>query len=378
MFGSIGSGDLPGFLSESILGLWQVVNLTIRPRHLTFNDTLQDIAMSRLVRATSLANFAEVARQLGLQPEKLLATVGLDAACLHEPDMRISSAAVLSLLENSAAAAGNSSFGLLMAESRRLSDFGAISLLFRHQATLRSSLDSVMRYREYLNEALTLRVDNDGHRFVLSEEINTDAKRHWPQAIELAVGVMVRLLRTQLGYQWTPTAVCFRHRAPTDIQVHQRVFGLKPTFQSAYDGIEFPSHLLDQESPGTDPVMLRYAQQLVDANRITQERSLAMEVRDSLRLLLPNGSNSIDQIAKTLGYATRTLQRRLDDQGQSYSDLLIQVRRELACTYLADHRYSLDKISQLLGFAQLSVFSRWFRYQFGCAPQAWRKGPRPA
>lgn len=332
--------------------------------------------MSPLVRAASLSNFAEVARQSGLDPERLLRQAGLDPVCLSDPDLRISAAAVLQLLELSAAQARNASFGLLMAESRRLSDFGAISLLFRHQATLQSALAVVMQHREQLNDALEVRLDNDGQQVVLREEFRKLESQPAAQAIELALGVMVRLLRAQLGYQWVPTAVRFRHAAPANLSVHRRVFGLEPQFGSAYDGIEFPVGDLDRANPGADPAMLRYAQQLVDAQAPAKQDSLASEVRDSLRHLLPGGRSSIGQVAQTLGYTARTLQRRLDAQGHSYSMLLEQVRRERVLYYLDDSRYSLEQISALLGFSAPSVFSRWFREQFGQAPRAWRSAGR--
>lgn len=324
--------------------------------------------MNLLVRAASLSNYAEVARQFDLDPERLLRQAGLDRACLHDPDLRINANAVLNLLELSAAKARCPSFGLLMAESRRLSNFGAVSLLLRHEATLRAALEAIVRHRAELNDALAVHIEDNGRRVLLREELRTAQRRAAPQAVELALGVMVRLLRAVLGYRWTPAAVHFRHAAPAELSVHRRVFGIEPTFARACDGIEFPSSDLDRPNPGADPAMLRYAQQLLDAQAAADE-SLASEVRDSLRHLLPGDRVSIRRVARNLGYAPRTLQRRLDALGESYSHLLSEVRRERAEHYLAGRRHSLSEVARLLGFAELSVFSRWYRSQFGHPPR---------
>src|SRR3546814_18976909 len=74
---------------------------------------------------------------------------------------------------------------------------------------------------------------------------------------------MMRLLRAQLGYQWVPSAVRFRHPAPADRSAYRRIFCLDVQFESDYDGIEFPSAALDQINSGADPAMMRYARQLV-------------------------------------------------------------------------------------------------------------------
>src|SRR3546814_16656453 len=103
-----------------------------------------------------------------------------------------------------------------MAESRRLTDCGAISLLFRHQASLRSALDTVLQHRDQLNEALDITTDDDGQRTVLRENLRTPDWQDARQAVELAIGVMMRLLRAQLGYPRVQSAVRFRHPSPAD------------------------------------------------------------------------------------------------------------------------------------------------------------------
>jgi AraC-like DNA-binding protein len=52
------------------------------------------------------------------------------------------------------------------------------------------------------------------------------------------------------------------------------------------------------------------------------------------------------------------------------------VRRSLAERYLANDRYSLTDVSQLLGFAAPSTFSRWFHGRFGVTPSQWRDSAR--
>jgi AraC-like DNA-binding protein len=69
----------------------------------------------------------------------------------------------------------------------------------------------------------------------------------------------------------------------------------------------------------------------------------------------------------------RTLQRQLDEADTSFTAMLGEVRRELAQRYVANPRYSLVRVSELLGYSTPSSFTRWFITQFGQAPQDWRK-----
>jgi hypothetical protein len=70
-------------------------------------------------------------------PDPLLRRMKLTRALLADSEQRIEASKVVALLEESARLSGSPTFGLRMAESRQLADFGVVSLLFKHQRTLR-------------------------------------------------------------------------------------------------------------------------------------------------------------------------------------------------------------------------------------------------
>ncbi|WP_442881951.1 helix-turn-helix domain-containing protein [Duganella sp. S19_KUP01_CR8] len=84
------------------------------------------------------------------------------------------------------------------------------------------------------------------------------------------------------------------------------------------------------------------------------------------------GRATIEQIAQALGMNVRTLQRRLEDDGANFSDLINEVRRDLVQRYMNNPSYSLARIGDLLGYSMASSFTRWFTAQFGATPAAWR------
>jgi len=97
----------------------------------------------------------EVVQHLGLNPQAELSKVGLSKASLQDRSSRFRCRRrVVQLLENSAAASQCPTLGLRMAESRQLSDMGAISLLLSHQPNLRHALQVMCKYRHLLNPAL--------------------------------------------------------------------------------------------------------------------------------------------------------------------------------------------------------------------------------
>jgi len=338
--------------------------------------------MAAMVRAAALSNFVEVSRQFSIDPVKLIRKAKLDPVVLTNPDIRIPALSVAIMLEAAAEQSGCVTFGLRMAESRRLSDFGALSLLLSHEPTLRQTLATLERYRHLLNESLAIYVEEGEDTVIIREELITErGVVTLRQATELAVGTMFRLYRAVLGGRWHPDSVEFVHAAPPDLTVHRRIFNTSLRFGSEFNGIVCARADLDRSNPAADTTMAQYAQQFVDSLNTGPNATKAMEVKKAIYLLLPTGRASIEQIADSLGLNVRTLQRQLDNEQAVFSSLLNDVRRDLVMRYLASPGYSLTLIAEMLGYSQLSSFTRWFTAQFQMAPTAWRaavSGDNPA
>ena len=88
---------------------------------------------------------------------------------------------------------------------------------------------------------------------------------------------------------------------------------------------------------------------------------------------LPSGQIREDDIAAKLHLSTRTLQRRLLEEGAGFGDLLQSVRRELAENYVKDTQLNVSEIAYLLGFSDQANFTRAFKRWFGLAPTEWRR-----
>ena len=331
--------------------------------------------MSMLVRAACLTNYSEVAKAGGLDPTMMLASAGLGPNVESEPDLLIPVERVGHLLHESALRARNEAFGLCMAESRRLSNLGAVGLLIRDQPTLRESLNVLVRYQLLLNGSLTLMLEVHADLVVLREEVRA-GKPLQPtrQRIELALGVMLRLMRQFLGAGWQPHRVHLGHPAPRDLRVHHRALGHRIEFDSDFNGIVCALSDLDAPNPSADPEMARYAAQLLAPAVPTRPARLPDDVRRAILLLLPSGRCTIDQVSRHLGLSKRTAQRLMAQQGWTFSSLLNDVRRELATRHVLESHRPLTEVGLMLGFSAPSAFSRWYQAQFTCSARAARSG----
>ncbi|MGW7434619.1 AraC family transcriptional regulator [Streptomyces sp. NPDC054849] len=328
--------------------------------------------MRPLVRTAALSGYVELCRSLGFDPQPLMKHVGLDTAALAVQDRWISGAAVVQVLELSAAASGHEDFGVRMAEFRRFSNLGPISLVVREEPDVRSALGLLIRHQHMYNEVLDTRLSEGDGLATLKVDLRLGEAMDTRQAIELTIAAYHRILRDFLHTRWRPLSVWFRHPAPADISTHRRTFGPIVEFDREFDGIVFYAGDLDAPNAMADTLLREYAHQYFQAITAPKDTTTANRVRDLIEVLLPTGRCSVEQVARSLGVDRRTVHRHLASSGETFSSLLGATRRHLAEQFVANPRRSLTEISDLLGFSSLSGFSRWFHEQFGCSPRAWR------
>ena len=334
--------------------------------------------MRSLTRSASLTNFATVAREAGLDPARLLDEFGLPQRCLRDPDLKVPLDAVRAMIEAAAERSGVEAFGLRMAETRQLSNLGPVGLLIREQPTLRLAVEALAGYTRQLNESLFLTIEDSGDVVVLREEIIVGGSGSVRQATELAIGVMFRLLRAFLGAGWHPMRVCFAHDAPANRAVHERVFGRHVEFGHDFNGIVCARRDLEASNPMADPAMARYARQLVESSVGSEATDVTAQVRELVLTLIGSGRCTVDRVAQHLGVDRRTIHRQLSREGETFSNLVDSVRKELAARYMKNRNRTLNEVSSLLGFSAPSGFSRWYRRQFACKASQGRPARRRA
>lgn len=93
----------------------------------------------------------------------------------------------------------------------------------------------------------------------------------------------------------------------------------------------------------------------------------------ALRPYLADGYPSIELAAKLVGMSVRTLQRRLNQCHQSYSDVVKQLRFGIAAELLRNPDKTVLDTACEVGFSDPSHFSRAFRQMAGVSPREFRK-----
>jgi AraC-like DNA-binding protein len=103
--------------------------------------------------------------------------------------------------------------------------------------------------------------------------------------------------------------------------------------------------------------------------RVVSVGKLKNIVSDLMRI----GDATLPSVASRVGTSPRSLQRFLIANGISYSELLDEVRYEIARSLLASTRLDVAGIGATLGYRDPSSFSRAFMRWSGTSPSSFRE-----
>lgn len=323
------------------------------------------------VRAVSLSNFVEIAREVGIDPYEAFRRAGITQAMLERPENRIPAKLAIDLFEFASARSGCESFGLRMAENRSAATLGPLSLLLERVATVRDTVQVLIDYQQHINNILTIAWEDRAGIPCIRFEMVPECLQ--PQVVDHSVALAFQAVRWASGGQWGPLSVHLTRKAPADLSVFQRFYPCPVNFSSTFNGLRCTEASLDIGNPLADATMAQHMRQLLGLVELEEgDEAIGEQVKRAIALLLPNGQATVANVALHLGMSVRTLQRVLDGEGQSFATLLNGMRRELTKRYLLGGDHSVAMVAELIGYSSASSFNRWFNAEFGCAPQKWR------
>jgi AraC-like DNA-binding protein len=309
-------------------------------------------------------------RQFGVDPIPLQADVGLAPDALDGPEQRIPYAAMGALFDRATARTKCAHFGLLCGRAWHLSDLGLVGEIVRNSPTIGKALRTLTVHQHLNSEGgLAFLLQRDGV-VDLGYAIYAPGVVGASQIYDTLMAGGCNFLREILGSGWNPSEVFFPHARPADIEPYRRFFKSPLRFDSELCALRFPSYCMDQSIVEAQPERLRLAEIKAES---AGRAHLLQQVYRALRMLLLVGHSSGDAVAQMLAMHRRTLNRRLEQYGATFQDVLDQVRFEVARQLLQDTRVTIDDIAASLGYASVRPFIRSFRRWSGTTPGRWRR-----
>lgn len=188
---------------------------------------------------------------------------------------------------------------------------------------------------------------------------------------------LTRDIQTHIGLDIRPLRVAVPFPRPREWRRYEERYQCPVDFDAAVARFVVRNEDLSRRFPAANPTAYSLYRQQCDqllARRASQQAGLGRQVGDYLDLFLEEFPSAA-AVARVFGLSERSLRRHLGEEQTSFQKLLDQVRFRKARLLLADSAQSMESIARQLGYAESAAFIHAFQRWSGTSPAAFRRNP---
>ncbi|MGA0557285.1 AraC family transcriptional regulator ligand-binding domain-containing protein [Larkinella sp. VNQ87] len=318
------------------------------------------------------------AAQKDVAPERLAQVSHIDLQALRtNPAETLTPKQFGDLWLNAVHLTGDPLFGLHFGESLQLAALGVVGQLVQSCATVGEALTHAAAALHLITDAVRMQVAQSDRSFTV-RFLPDPALEKAPVLQQMLELFMVFTLHEADGLvlkKISPLAV----RLPYELSnpgEYERVLRGRPEKKPGEYALEFDRRYWDEPILTANYELQSLLLKKVNEQNRHFEQAKALNERIS-HYLLTNaylGIPTLEQMAANFNTSPRSLQRKLQEEGVTYQQVADSIRKTLAVNYLSSGRYPVKEISYILGYNELSAFSRAFKRWTGTTPAHYQKG----
>ena len=297
----------------------------------------------------------------------------IPASILTRPDVEISDTKYVELLET-VARESNPNLGLEMACAVEPQDLGIIGHAIAAASTMGEALQVFSRYLYVFSQSNIFRLDLAAQQAVCTYAVTILQPDLVRQDAEFALGFVTKAVFALTRQKVHPRLVEFSHSRLPAARQHEQVFGCDVLFERSANRIHLDRKMLDYPLSSADEGLLTALRFYLDDRLISRSEAddLVVKVKHLISSSLTQGIPTIEGIADQIGLSKRTLQRKLAERNVVFSELIDATCKPIALDYVRNTEFRITDIALMLGYSDLSAFSRAFKRWTGVSPQQMR------
>lgn len=325
------------------------------------------------IRALFLAPVVSELERRHVPIDDLLARNGFSRADIRSPYSRVSLCLYVELMEDAAVRTDDEFFGLDLGARFTLQQLGPFYALMSNAENLRAALSMFARFQGAWQTRTSMNVLRDGEN--TSYTYGIDDAAIWPrsQDAEFTLAAMTTLVRQLGAPRWRPQQVEFEHSiAGREPRLHD-FFRAPVRGQARFNRVTISNEDLDRPFcldgavPDAARVMEQHLRDLL-FDETDNDATLAEAVTNCVAKRLGHALVDVDLVARELNLSTRSLRRKLDEEGTSFREILQEQRLLRARKLLDDGKHQISELAAFVGYSDVAVFSRAFKTWTGVSP----------
>ncbi|MEM9245871.1 MAG: AraC family transcriptional regulator [Cyanobacteria bacterium P01_F01_bin.153] len=317
----------------------------------------------------------QIARMLDIDTAEVLRRAEVKQRALRNPLGRITLDQDNAIWRSLVEVTGDPAIGLKLGSRFQMPGFGLVGYLLMNVDTMFEGFQRFCKYQRLLANAYRFEVDQNESGLAYSFHYEGEWKPERRCTLDFAMAVTYQLTGT-LGVSAPDIKqVRFQHDAPEDLTPYQETFAdIDLAFGCNETCFLYRPHAVEIPTLGAQPDLLPMFERQAEALLAKYDQdNFSDRVRQSITRAFQGNVPTLETIAQDLHLSARSLQIKLKQEDTSYQAVLDEVRKELAIAYLRNSALSKSEISYLLGFSEVSTFSRKFKQWTGRSPSAFQE-----
>jgi AraC-like DNA-binding protein len=311
-------------------------------------------------------------QDVGVSPSAVLAQAGLPLGLFNEGKILLTTEEFFALYRGISESSGDPAIGLKLGTENRIERYDPICIAALSTRSLRSAIERLSRYKQLTcPEKIDLveRGNECAVRFswLLAEQGEPDV------LVDVCFAWILTIATRGAGRRIRPKRVEVQ-RPEKFRRIYEVHFECPVRFKSAKNVLVFSKADMDAPFLTYNAELLAAIAPQLEAELTQQmaERDLREQVKGILKGLIAGQRPGLEDVARELRMSSRTLQRRLGEDGATFQQLTEEARRELAHHYLLHSSLELNETAYLLGYEDANSFFRAFHKWEGTSPGQWK------
>jgi len=329
--------------------------------------------MSLTYSAPAVALTLKIIESSGVDPDPLMRKYCIDPQKIADPNARFPYKRIDAFWSDAAALINDPCIGLNAAVYWHPSHMGALGFAWLSSSSLRTGLQRLSKYMRILTEGSTLELEESDDTLSAVLRYKPASLQH-PTDADATMALLVAMCRVNYGDEFNPASITLTHPAPDCSGKFYELFRCPVNFDAPDNRFTLTMESADKHLQGSNPLLSTlHDQYMIDYLAQLDNSDIQHRVRAAIIQQLPDGNINDKKVAEALYMNVRTLQRRLQKEHTTFKSQLNSVRQDLADHYIRDSSKGLAEISYLLGFSEMSSFSRAFKRWTGETPSRYRE-----
>lgn len=317
------------------------------------------------------------AAQRDMSPEVLCRLANITMDDLYNSSEPLTDKQVTDVWTNAIHLSNDKLFGLHFGESLQLAALGIVGEIIKSSSTVGEAITIASSLTHLVTSAFKLEVIQGGETFTVKFiPVYDDWENSLPaiQTLNLLMVFTIHELDGLMLKKIKPVSV--KYMLPiNDGAEYERVMRRRPVFGAVENSITLDKSYWNERIITANYELQNTLLQKIGPAKAEVSKKQTLQSRISNYLLSNSylGIVSLEDIASNFNVSARSLQRKLKEEGINFQQLADDARKTLAINYLKERTYPVKEISYMLGYNELSAFTRTFKRWTGITPANYQK-----